>query len=262
MLGAARALRADARAVAIVGARGASLQAVTLARALAAELARDHVIISGGAIGIDGAAHLGALDARGETVVVLGSGIDVYYPARHVTLFERVVACGAGLLLSCFPPSSEPKRWTFPARNALIAALSCCVVVVEAGSRSGSLQTARLARELAVPVAAMVGSAGTAQLIAGGATPVACADDVRALLAGMPANARAPHQRAAQDEALEAEARELLSALRASQGARRVSELAVVLGIESTRAASLLLRLELAGYVEALAGARYRAVQR
>ena len=90
--------------------------------------------MSGGAIGVDGAAHRGALAGGGRTTVVLGSGIDVLYPARHAPLFAAVVAAG-GALVSMFPLGMQPTRATFPRRNSLIAALADSVIVVDADVR-------------------------------------------------------------------------------------------------------------------------------
>jgi DNA processing protein len=153
--------------VAIVGARAAARGSLDYARVLAEKLAAGgRVIVSGGALGVDGAAHEGALAAGGRTLVVLGTGVDVAYPERHAPLFARVVDAGA--LLSPFPPGTTPKRGHFPKRNPIIAALADAVVIVEAGVRSGSLGTAAAARRLHRPLWARPGSAGCDALLARG----------------------------------------------------------------------------------------------
>ncbi|HTR52567.1 MAG TPA: DNA-processing protein DprA [Kofleriaceae bacterium] len=173
-------------AVAIVGARAASARGMERAHALARHLAGHGVdVVSGGALGIDGAAHRGALAGAGTTTVVLGTGIDVLYPARHAQLFHDVVAAG-GALVSMFPPGTEPRRSTFPQRNRLIAALADVVVVVEADARSGSLSTARAGRELGRVVCAWPGSRGCDRLLAAGAAVIEREADALAALAGAP----------------------------------------------------------------------------
>jgi DNA processing protein len=170
-------------AVAIVGARAASHQGMERAHAWAKHAAAAGVrVVSGGALGIDGAAHRGAPAA---TTVVLGSGIDVLYPARHASLFEQVAASG-GALVSMFPRGMPPRPGTFVARNAIISALADAVIVVEADVRSGSLSTAAAARKQGRPVGACPGSRGCDKLIAQGAALVESADDMLAILAGRP----------------------------------------------------------------------------
>ncbi|HEU4612456.1 MAG TPA: DNA-processing protein DprA, partial [Kofleriaceae bacterium] len=142
-------------------------------------------VVSGGALGIDGAAHRGALAGGGYTVVVLGSGVDVAYPARHAGLFDQIVASG-GALVSMFPLGMQPRRGSFVERNALIAALADAVVVIEADVRSGSLSTAAAARKQGRIVAAYPGSPGCQRLIASGAALVEEVADVVAILDGRP----------------------------------------------------------------------------
>jgi DNA processing protein len=174
----------DEPSVAIVGARAASRAGMDRAFELASHLARRGIrVVSGGAIGIDAAAHRGALVAGGLTTVVLGSGIDVPYPARNIELFDAVVAAG-GAVVSMFPMATQPRRENFPRRNRLIAALVDQVVVVEADVRSGSLSTARAATQLGRPLGATPGSVGCARLIATGVGVVETAADLDALIAG------------------------------------------------------------------------------
>jgi DNA processing protein len=174
------------KAVAIVGARGATQVGMRRAHAIAKHLGRHRVrVVSGGALGIDGAAHRGALAGGGTTTVVLGSGIDVLYPQRHAALFAEIVERG-GALVSQFPRGMLPRRSTFLQRNHLIAALASAVIVVEADVRSGSLATARSACEQGRLVAAWPGSPGCERLLAAGAAIVECCEDALALANGRP----------------------------------------------------------------------------
>jgi DNA processing protein len=164
-----------ARSVAVVGSRRAPASARALARELGAALARAGFgVVSGGALGIDGAAHEGALDAGGATVAVLGSGVLRPGPARHRRLFAAMIEGGGGLV-SELPCEADGRREHFPRRNRLIAALARAVVVVAAGEGSGALYTAEAARGMGRALFAAHGgaeAAGCAGLIAGGAREV------------------------------------------------------------------------------------------
>jgi DNA processing protein len=174
-----------ARSVAVVGGRRASPLRRAAARSIGAGLARaGWCVVSGGAVGVDAAAHTGALEAGGRTLVVLGCGLDVPYPRAHTSLFAQVRAAG-GTLVSEHPPATEPRAANFLPRNRLIAALSAAVVVVEAAEGSGSLSTARAAgsrgtgRVLVIPGAPWdPGAAGCNQLIRDGATLVRSLTDI------------------------------------------------------------------------------------
>jgi DNA processing protein len=171
--------------VAVVGGRRASPLRQAAARSIGAGLARaGWCMVSGGAVGVDAAAHVGALDAGGRTVVVLGCGLDVPYPRANTGLFDRVRAVG-GTLVSEHPPATQPRAANFLPRNRLIAALSAAVVVVEAAEESGSLSTARAAGSrgaghiLVLPGAPWdPGAAGCNQLIRDGATLVRSLTDI------------------------------------------------------------------------------------
>ncbi|MFC0197585.1 DNA-processing protein DprA, partial [Microbacterium arthrosphaerae] len=174
--------------VAIVGARAASRYGDHVATELAAELAGSGIaVISGGAYGIDGAAHRAALTVGGLTVALLAGGADRAYPAGHTQLIDDVAR--TGVVVSEVPCGSAPTKWRFLQRNRLIAALATVTIVVEAGWRSGSLNTAGHAAALARPLGAVPGpitaatSAGTHRLIREyGAHCITGADDVRELL--------------------------------------------------------------------------------
>jgi len=169
--------------IAVVGSRRATLYGTRVAAGLAADLAtRGIEIVSGGARGIDTAAHKGALAVAGRTVVVMGSGFLHPYPAQNADLFERIAASGA--VLSEFPLDTTPRPDNFPRRNRLISGLCVAVVVVEAARRSGSLVTAGHALEqgrevLAVPGPVSSGrSTGTNWLIQQGAKLVQNVEDI------------------------------------------------------------------------------------
>jgi DNA processing protein len=174
-------------AVAIVGARAARGHAMALARSMAQELAASGaLIVSGGAIGVDSAAHRGALvAASGPTAAVLAGGLDTPYPGRNRPLFGEIVAHG-GALVSMQPPGTAALRGMFVSRNRIIAGMVDAVVVVEAELGSGSLTTAEAARRLGRLVAAAPGSAGCEMLLARGAAVVESAADLLAALGGAP----------------------------------------------------------------------------
>ncbi|WP_309129145.1 DNA-processing protein DprA [Microbacterium sp.] len=158
--GGAEALTAD-RSVSIVGARAATPYGETAAAELAGDLAADGtVVVSGGAYGIDGAAHRAALGAGGQTVAFLAGGVDRAYPIGHQQLFDRIR--GNGAVLSEVPCGAAPTKWRFLQRNRLIAAAGLATVVVEAGWRSGSLNTAGHASSLGRPLGAVPGPISSA----------------------------------------------------------------------------------------------------
>lgn len=173
--------------VSIVGARAATSYGQSAASEMAGDLAATHVLVSGGAYGIDAAVHRATLARHGRTVVVLAGGIDRVYPAAHRELVEAIVVSG-GAVVSEMPPGATPARHRFLSRNRLIAALGQATVVVEAGVRSGALSTARHAAEIGRDVAAVPGpitsaaSAGTNQLLRDFGICVTGAQDVRELL--------------------------------------------------------------------------------
>ena len=176
------------RSVSMVGARAATGYGAHMAGEIAADLGeRGWVIVSGGAYGIDAAAHRGALVMGAVTIAVLACGVDYPYPAGHAGLFAEIAA--HGLVLSEWPPGRHPARLRFLVRNRTIAALACGTVIVEAGERSGALNTARHAAQLGKPLMAVPGpvtsaqSAGCHRIIREwGATCVTRADDIIEML--------------------------------------------------------------------------------
>lgn len=267
---------AGADPVAIVGARRASPYGLDVARSLARDLAVAGVTtISGMALGADAAAHEGALAGGGQTIAVLANGADRAYPASKRGLYERI--CAQGAVVSELPPGCGPWRWTFPARNRIIAALGGVTVVVEAAERSGSLITAELAAELGREVGAVPGrvtsplAVGTNRLIADGAHVVRDARDVLDLLFG--AGARGPASGAelhgaepgknaerASVMGLRAELREVLEAVEC--GHDTVDGLscdgAVARPLDAGELMAALGELELLGLVRRDLGGRYR----
>ncbi len=179
-----------ARAVAVVGTRRASAEGLEVARELGRGLAAAGItVVSGMALGVDSAAHAGALEAGGPTLAVLAGGADRASPASKRALHRELVA--RHCVLSELPPGFAPHRWCFPARNRTIAALAGTTVVVEAAERSGSLITAEVAADLGREVAAVPGSplawrsAGTNALLRDGATLVRDARDVLDAVVGV-----------------------------------------------------------------------------
>lgn len=170
--------------VAVVGSRRASSYGLEVAEELGRGLAAAGVtVISGLALGIDGAAHRGALRApEPRTIAVLGSGADVVYPRAHRSLYNEIAA--RGVVISEAPPGRRPFRWTFPARNRIMAALGAMTVVVEASDPSGSLITADFAADMNRAVGAMPGrvtsasAAGSNRLLREGAAVIRHAGDV------------------------------------------------------------------------------------
>jgi DNA processing protein len=180
------------RSVAIVGSRAATAYGGYVAAELAASVAaQGWTVISGGAYGIDGAAHRGALAGRGDTIAVMACGVDRPYPAGHKELLDEVA--GAGAVISEWPPGRTPTRLRFLVRNRVIAAMAPATVVVEAGQRSGALNTARHARDLGRILMAVPGPV-TSEMSAGchfiirnwQATLVTGAPEVIEALAGAP----------------------------------------------------------------------------
>lgn len=173
----------DQRAIAIVGTRRASGYGKEMARQLARGLVeQDVTIVSGLAYGIDIVAHQAALEAKGRTIAVLGSGIDVLYPAEHRPIAEQIEKSGA--VITEFPLGTKPEKSNFPIRNRIISGLTLGTVIVEAPEHSGALRTAELAAEQGRDVFAVPGNAsspnsqGTNKLIQDGATLVLNAEDI------------------------------------------------------------------------------------
>lgn len=246
---------AERESVAVVGTRRASSYGLQVAGALGRGLAAAGLtVLSGMAHGIDSAAHLGALESGGPTIAVLAGGAERAYPASARGLHRRIAQAGA--VVSELPPNIELRRWMFPARNRLVAALSATTVVVEAPERSGALLTASWASALNRPVAAVPGritsphAAGTNQLIADGARLIAGAQDVLDALFGVGARAAAADVRAE----LDPELRWWLGEIAAGHDTPGALALA---GLSPEKSLQVLSALELAGYIKREAGGRF-----
>jgi DNA processing protein len=241
------------RLFAVVGARAATRTGCDRASEIARGLARSGAaIVSGGAFGVDAAAHAGALAEHAATFAVLGCGADVVYPDRHGDLFKRIALSGG--LLSEYAPGTPPRRGQFPARNRLIAGLAEAVIIVEAALRSGALITARLARTYGRPLFAVPGSPGTDALVRSGqAVATASSDDVLRSMAGEatspPTVVRAPDRFAV-----------ILDAIQL--GANSPADLCKHLGMALPSLLAALAEAELEGFVNRAAGNTYEVIGR
>ncbi|MDR6977620.1 DNA processing protein [Streptomyces sp. 3330] len=242
------------RSVAVVGARACTEYGAHMAATLSAGLAEQGwVVVSGGAYGVDGAAHRGALGAGGATVAVLACGVDQPYPRGHTALINRIAE--QGLVIGELPPGDHPTPSRFLLRNRVIAALTRGTVVVEAAYRSGSLVTARAAQRLGrhtmgVPGPATSGlSAGVHELLRGEAVLVGDAAEIVELVGEM--GELAPDRRgpALPRDLLEPAARRVLAALPARRPAA-VDEVAREARTTADDAIARLYELRALGYVE------------
>jgi len=239
------------RGVAIVGKRAASMTNRSLTKEISKGLCKEGiVIISGGAYGIDAAAHEGCLEGEGETICVLGSSLNRPYPERNIGLFKKI-ANGNGAVMSHLQLSVEPHKGCFLQRNRIIAALSVGVCVIEAGLRSGARNTAAHARKLGIPVMAVPGSPGTIRLLSEGAFRVECAQDILNVIDG---KKEFSGMKMPQD--IPEEGKKILEASSVING-RTPSELSSICGISLSETLSLLTELEIEGLVIRLPGNRY-----
>ena len=252
-------------AVAVVGSREASRYGRDVAWRLARELSLAGVaVVSGFARGVDAAAHEASLEGAGGTIAVTGCGLDVDYPREHARLKERMAA--QHLLVSEYPPGTEPRPQNFPIRNRIIAGLSSGVVVVEASRRSGSLITARLAADFGRDVFAVPGSifsetsTGTHELLRDGAILCRGAEDVLAELFPSvgPVSAYAARTPvvAGSGAELSAEARRVFEALTREESLS-AEELAQALDMPAATVLASLFELEGGGLASSLEGGRY-----
>ncbi|MGW0603673.1 DNA-processing protein DprA [Streptomyces sp. NPDC002640] len=242
------------RSVAVVGARACTEYGAHVSAALSAELAeRGWVVVSGGAYGIDGAAHRGALGAGGATVAVLACGVDRPYPRGHARLINRIAE--QGLVIGELPPGDHPTPSRFVLRNRVIAALTRGTVVVEAARRSGSLATARAARRLGRFVMGVPGpvtsglSTGVHQLLREEAVLVTDAAEIVELVGAMGEFKEVPQGPLLPRDLLEAGARRVLDALPA-RGVVHVAEIARGAATTQDDAVARLYELRSLGHVE------------
>lgn len=241
--------------IAVVGSRNASPQGEKNAEEFSQALARHgYTIISGMALGIDGAAHRGALRTNGATIAVVGTGLDIVYPARHRELAHQIAE--RGLIISEFPLGTPSKAQNFPRRNRIISGLSSGCLVVEANVQSGSLITARLAAEQGREVFAIPGSIhspvskGCHQLIKQGAKLV---DNIQDIVDELGSISR-------ENISAEAEKSPEANLLLDSMGFDPISveALAALSGLTADSLSAMLLVLELEGQVASLPGGRYQ----
>lgn len=245
--------------IAIVGARAASSYGLQVAERLAGELARqDMVITSGFAMGIDTAAHRGALGAGGNTIAVMGCGLDIIYPGQNKKLHAQIA--GQGAIVSEYPLGTLPEGFRFPARNRIISGLSLGVVVVEAAHRSGTLITAHQALEQGRDVFAIPGridspkSEGCHRLIQEGAKLVHTAADIlEELSLSAPI---ASSEKKVQAPPLPPEEEKVFSILEVYP--KNIEEIIQAAKLPAHRISEILLRLELMGLVASLPGKQYQ----
>ncbi|MBV8658097.1 MAG: DNA-protecting protein DprA [Burkholderiales bacterium] len=251
----------SAASVAVVGSRNATPQGIQNAAAFARDLSkRGWTIVSGMALGIDTAAHEGALDGPGSTVAVVGTGLDIVYPARNHALAHRIVA--GGVIVSEYPLGTPAKAANFPRRNRLISGLARGVLVVEAALQSGSLITAREAAEQGREVFAIPGSIhsplakGCHQLIRQGAKLVETAQDILEELGAPPNVQTAPTAQTEIAPPVDEGEIAILEAL--GHDPVDGDTLLARAGLTPDRAYAILLTLELDGRVAKLPGNRYQ----
>ncbi len=248
--------------IGIVGSRNPSTSGAQNAFDFAADLARSgFVITSGLALGIDASAHLGAL-RQGTTIAVAGTGLDRVYPARHKKLAEDIVE--NGLMISEFPPGTAAKANHFPRRNRIISGLCMGLLVVEAAKQSGSLITARLALEQNREVFAIPGSIhnplarGCNALIKEGAKLVETSEDILEEL-GFYNQQDTPDDKEILQTGLDLEQQNLLNLVQFAPTS--IDFLVKQSGLAVEEVSSMLLVLELEGYIQAEAGGTYTRVQ-
>lgn len=241
--------------VTIVGARRATARAREVAERLGRDLARAGAcVVSGLALGVDAAAHRGALAGEGPTVAVLGRGADVAYPPAHRRLFRQILE--RGLVVSEFLPGTPALPHHFPRRNRILAGLARAVVVVEAGAKSGSLITVDHALDLGVEVWAVPGPieveacAGSNRLMADGARPLVSVAEFVLEVTGHEVGA------VRGGSAIRGPAGELLQRL--GEETLGVDELALRMGVGVSEALALLTELEIGGHVRQMPGMRFR----
>lgn len=261
--GPARLDEVSERAAAVVGTRASTAYGEQVTADLVAGLTeRDIAVVSGGAYGIDGAAHRAALTCDGITVAALAGGLDVAYPAGHSALLHRIGR--HGLLFSEYPPGVRPARHRFLTRNRLVAAVTGAVVVVEAGLRSGAANTAAWARALGRVVGAVPGpvtssaSAGCHVLLRHGAQLVTRPEDIVEFVGRIGELAPEQPRPATALDGLSQEQRQVYEAL-PGRGAATVEEVAVASGLPAEQVLGPLAILEVAGLVQRADG-RWKVV--
>ncbi|MEY3798325.1 MAG: hypothetical protein RLZZ572_506 [Pseudomonadota bacterium] len=246
--------------IAIVGSRNASVQGEKNAEAFAQGLAEHGLcIVSGLALGIDGAAHRGALKAKGDTIAVVGTGLDMVYPAQHRDLAHQIAS--SGLIISEFPLGTLSKPQNFPRRNRLISGLSLGCLVVEANLKSGSQITARLSAEQGREVFAIPGSIhsplakGCHQLIKQGAKLV---DSLQDIVEELNLSKAVSVTLAEENSPANQDQQTLLESM--GYDAISIESLVQLTGLTVSTLSSMLTLLELEGRITGLAGGQYQQI--
>lgn len=254
--------------LAIVGSRNPTFVGREITKQFAHALATAGLVITSGlALGIDAASHRGALNAKGKTIAVCGTGLKYTYPTENQKLAEEIIAHG-GALISEFPPDEKPKAKNFPYRNRIISGLSLGVLVVEAKQRSGSLITARYAVEQGREVFAIPGSIhnplarGCHQLLRQGAKLVETTQDIFEELGTLFTTLNLPREVAVLVEyaTLDYKFQQLIAQI----GHETTPLDAIILrsGLTTSEVSSMLLSLELKGYVQAVSGGYVRVINK
>lgn len=257
----------EVRAVGIVGTRKASPYALDLARMVGRQLAeRDISVVSGLALGVDSAAHEGAISAAtGQTVAVLGSGVDTIYPRQNGRLAERILD-GHGAIISEYPIGTQPRAENFPGRNRIINGFSRGVMVVEAGNKSGALITADFAMEEGRSVFAVPGrvgdprATGVLELLKQGACLLQSAEDILNEFGwnSSTTKARAPHT-VTLPQNTPALHRQVIEAVKEHETAL-LDNVIETTGLTAAELLPVLGLLELKGILQTMPGGRYRLV--
>jgi len=241
------------KCVAVVGSRKYTVYGKNVAHLVGKKLAESGLtVVSGLAIGIDGFAHQGMLEAGGKGIAVLGSGINKMTPYRNKGLMQELLDAG-GLVVSEYPPDEASTRYTFPQRNRIISGLSEAVVIVEANFNSGALITAQFANEQGRTVYAVPGninsqfSLGSNLLIRDGATPLVVIDDIIRDTGGSINNRNRKENSLGEDEKM------IIEVVKTHSGIS-VDELASSLGIATSKVNSIVTILEIKGEVETYSG--------
>jgi len=239
--------------VAIVGSRKPTTYGKEVTYQLAYDLAKHGIIIvSGLALGVDGIAHQAAIDAGGKTIAVMANGVDIIYPATHLSLSKDILAA-KGAIISEYEPGVEARDFQFLDRNRIVSGLSDAIIITEAAIRSGTLSTAMHALEQGREVFVVPGnitsplSAGCNKLIKQGAHPITCAEDVLEIIA--PDLLRSQSLLPLGSTPLESKIIELLQS-----GIRDGDELQTLSGVDASEFSSAVTMMEISGTIRALGG--------
>jgi DNA processing protein len=249
------------KCISIVGTRRMTVYGRMMAEEISAYLAqRKVIIVSGLARGVDSIAHQAALKAGGQTIAVLGSGVDVIYPPEHRTLAQNISNSGA--VISDYPPGTQPERTNFPPRNRIISGMSSASIIIEAGEKSGSLITARFAAEQGREVFVLPGnlnapqSVGTNRLIRDGARPLLQKEELAAFLESFQAENPVELTQRMQISFSDPVEKRIIELIDLEP--LHVDEISRRLGMPAGKVSSILTMLELKGFVQETGPQTYR----